>query len=60
MNSAIYLDDEAKKRCSLRAQELGVTPDQYRLWESGKRVPEVETAMLKELDDKRRLETLPR
>jgi hypothetical protein len=43
-----------------RAEQLKVTQDQYNDWLAGKPAPEVDQAMIRETDDKRRLAALSR
>lgn len=44
MPISLIIDDT----CKARAEELGVRPDQYRMWEAGWRVPEVDEAIKSE------------
>lgn len=45
MPVALIIDDT----CKARAEELGVAPDAYRMWEAGWKVPAVDEAIKREM-----------
>lgn len=48
--------EDINAKCRARAEELGVDPVQYRRWERGERVPEVNDAIDREAYEAERSE----